>query len=304
MNYLENHYLSTDGLSLYYRQYGHGDQVIICLPGLTRNSKDFHDLATHLASSYRVICLDLRGRGRSDHDPKWRHYHPGTYVQDTWKLMDKLEINKFIVIGTSLGGLMAMIMSAQQPQRLKAIIMNDIGPEIDPSGYARILSYVGRKAKVETWQDAAAQCKLIYAQAAPDMPEAFWNNFARNTYRLNDAGEPVPDMDINIGHAIRKSVIPARILTKLRKMGLIKSFGGVLIDPWDSFQTVVMPCLVLRGEISDILSADILERMAAIKPDMVSAVIPNRGHAPMLNEPESIAAIDTFLDGLPNGKPA
>ena len=298
MNFTEHRYTSKDGLSLYYREYGQGDDVIICLPGLTRNSKDFHDLATRLSGKYRVLCLDLRGRGQSDHDPKWRHYHPGTYVRDTWKLLDELGINQFIIIGTSLGGLMAMIMSSQQAERIKAVVMNDIGPEIDPVGYARILSYAGIKAHVNNWHDAAARCKLISEQAALGMPKEFWDKFARNTYRENNDGIPELDMDANIGEAIRKGEKTVRLLTKIRKTGILKRVAGVFIDPWDSFRTMTMPTLVLRGNISDILSDDIVERMEAVKPDMQRALIPNRGHAPLLDEPESLAAIDSFLANL------
>jgi pimeloyl-ACP methyl ester carboxylesterase len=298
MNYSENRYSSKDGLSLYYREYGSGKNVIICLPGLTRNSKDFHDLASRLALGFRVLCLDFRGRGQSDHDPNWHHYHPGTYARDTWKLLDELAIEQFIVIGTSLGGLVAMIMSAQQGSRIKAIVMNDIGPEANPVGITRILKNAGIKAEINNWQDAVARCKFMGAQAAPNMPEEFWQKFARRTYRLNNNGIPEPDMDRNIGVAIRKGVKLSNILAKIRKTGLLKRFGGVFIDPWDSFQTVNMPCLVLRGGISDVLSEEIVMRMRVTKPDLKSTVIPNRGHAPLLDEPESLTAIDDFLKNL------
>lgn len=298
MNYSEHRYPSKDGLSLYYREYGSSDKVIICLPGLTRNSKDFHDLATRLATDYRVLCLDFRGRGQSEHDPKWRHYHPGTYARDTWKLMDELSIEQFVVIGTSLGGLVAMIMSAQQGSRIKAIVMNDIGPEVNPVGITRILKNAGVKAEINNWQDAETRGKFMGAHAAPNMPEEFWQQFARRTYRLNSNGIPELDMDPNIGVAIRKGVSLSNFLVKIRKTGLLKRIGGVFIDPWDSFRTVNMPCLVLRGDISDVLSEEIVQRMQAAKPDLKSAVIPNRGHTPLLDEPESLSAIDSFLNGL------
>lgn len=285
-------------MSLYYREYGSGDNVIICLPGLTRNSKDFHDLATRLAPNYRVLCLDLRGRGQSEHDPKWRRYHPGTYARDVWTLVDELVIRKFIIIGTSLGGMIAMVMSSQQVERIKAVVMNDIGPEIDPLGYTRILSYAGIKVEINNWQDAGERCKLISGHAAPDMPDEFWAQFSRNTYRENSDGVPELDMDPNIGEAIRKGVKPLRILAKIRKTGILKKFAGMFIDPWDSFRTMSMPTLVLHGELSDILSDDILDRMTAVKPDLQRALIPRRGHAPMLDEPESLAAIDGFLASL------
>jgi len=298
MNYSEHRYKSKDGLSLYYREYGSSDKVIICLPGLTRNSKDFHDLATRLATDYRVLCLDFRGRGQSEHDPKWRHYHPGTYARDTWKLMDELSIKQFVVIGTSLGGLVAMIMSAQQGSRIKAIVMNDIGPEVNPLGIKRILKSAGIKSQVNSWQDAVERCKFMGRYAAPNMPDEFWQQFARRTYRLNNDGIPELDMDLNIGVAIRKGVKLTNILVKIRKTGILKSIGGVFIDSWDSFRTVSMPCLVLRGELSDFLSEEIVNRMLKAKPDLEHAVIPNRGHAPVLDEPESLAAIDSFLKNL------
>ena len=298
MNYSEHRYPSKDGLSLYYREYGSSDKVIICLPGLTRNSKDFHDLATRLATDYRVICLDFRGRGQSEHDPKWRHYHPGTYARDTWKLMDEFSIEKFVVIGTSLGGLVAMIMSAQQGSRIKAIVMNDIGPEVNPVGITRILRNAGVKAEINNWQDAETRGKFMGAHAAPNMPEEFWQQFARRTYRLNSNVIPELDMDPNIGVAIRKGVSLSNFLVKIRKTGLLKRIGGVFIDPWDSFRTVYMPCLVLRGDISDVLSEEIVQRMQAAKPDLKSAVIPNRGHTPLLDELESLTAIDSFLNAL------
>ncbi len=298
MNYSEHHFSSQDGLSLYYREYGSGGKVIICLPGLTRNSKDFHDLASRLALDYRVLCLDFRGRGQSEHDPKWRHYHPGTYARDTWKLLDELAIEKFIVIGTSLGGLVAMIMSAQQGARIKAIVMNDIGPEVNPVGITRILKNAGVQAEINNWQDAADRCKFMGGHAVPNMPDEFWQKFARKSYRLNNNGIPVLDLDPNVGLAVRKGVKPANILAKLRKLGILKRIGGAFIDPWDSFKTVSMPCLVLRGELSDVLSEDIVKRMLAVKPDLKWAVIPNRGHAPLLDEPETVTAIDSFLKNL------
>jgi pimeloyl-ACP methyl ester carboxylesterase len=191
-----------------------------------------------------------------------------------------------------------MVMSSQQAARIKAVVMNDIGPEIDPVGYTRILGYAGIKADINNWQDAAERSKLLSGQAAPDMPDDFWQEFARKTYRENSEGIPELDMDPNIGEAIRKGVKPARILAKIRKTGILKKFAGMFIDPWDSFRTMSMPTLVLRGEISDILSDDILNHMVAVKPDLQRALIPNRGHAPMLDEPESLAAIDGFLDSL------
>lgn len=298
MSFTEHHYLSHDGLSLYYRSYGSGTNAVVCLPGLTRNSKDFHELATHLASRYRVVCLDLRGRGQSDRDRKWRHYHPRTYVRDTWTLIDQLGLAGCITIGTSLGGLLAMIMAAQRPEWFKAIVLNDIGPEINPVGYARILSSVGRQREVKSWQEAAEQCRQTYKLALPDMPPEFWRAFVHRSYREAADGRLELDMDPNIGEAVRKSVKTVRLMARLRKLGILRRVGGVFIDPWDSFRVLNVPCLVLRGEISDILSEEIVDRMVAIKPDLVRVTIPNRGHSPFIGELASLTAIDEFLQPL------
>jgi len=281
MDFTEHHYQSDDQLSLYYRSYGSGKDVVVCLPGLTRNSKDFHQLATHLALRYRVLCLDLRGRGQSDRDHNWHHYNPATYARDTWKLMDQLSITHFIIIGTSLGGLLAMIMAAQQPQRLKAIVLNDIGPEVDPVGYARILASAGLQPEVKNWKEAAQHCRQTYGPALPDMSMEFWNTYAHKSYREGAGGTPELDMDSNIGEAIRKD-------DSLRT-------EGVPSNHWDVFRAVSMPCLVLRGGLSDFLSEEIVERMAAVKPDLKHTTIPNRGHVPLLDEPASLTAIDAFL---------
>jgi pimeloyl-ACP methyl ester carboxylesterase len=299
MNYKEHRYNSHEGLSLYYREYGQGEQTIICLPGLTRNSKDFHEIASHLSSNYRVLCSDLRGRGQSDHDPKWKNYHPGTYVKDIWKLLDEMGISNIIILGTSLGGLMAMIMAEQRPEHVKAVIMNDIGPQIDPSGYKRILSYAGRQNVVTNWQEAAQQCSDTYALAIPDMPMSFWAEYARRNFAEDKNGMPVSESDPNIGEAIRNSVKFTTWLKCLRKWGILRKIDGVMIDPWDSFKTMSMPCLVIRGELSDILSEEIVDMMHSVKPDLQRATIPKRGHVPLLDEAESIHAIDSFLAGLP-----
>lgn len=282
MGFTEHFYPTKDGLSLYYRSYGTGSDVLVCLPGLTRNSKDFHEIATHLASRYHVLCPDLRGRGRSDRDPDWRNYHPATYISDTWRLLDLLDIDSFGLIGTSLGGLLSMIMASEQPQRVRSVVLNDVGPEADPSGYARILASFDEETGVNNWQEAARRCMQSYQSALPDMPAEFWQAFVYKNYREGPAGYPEPDFDPNIIEAIRQ--------------GDQSRIAGVRVDPWAAFAAMTMPGLVLRGALSDILSADIVERMRTVKPDLKSAVIPNRGHAPLLFEPDSLAAIDRFLE--------
>jgi len=203
VNFTEHRITSHDGLSLYYRSYGVSGQVVLCLPGLTRNCKDFHALATHLASwpgqPWRVICPDLRGRGQSGYDRHYRHYQPATYVRDTWRLLDQAGIDAVIVIGTSLGGLMAMIMASQQPERLRAVVLNDIGPELPPDALARIVQYAATGAAVSDWHTAAMQVKQVYEIAYPDMPESFWLDYVRLSYRENELGVPAPEVDPGAG---------------------------------------------------------------------------------------------------------
>ena len=305
MAFSEHRYTSEDGLSLYFRDYGRGDSgnTILCLPGLTRNSRDFHELALRLAHRYRVICADPRGRGMSDRDPDWRNYNIATYMPDLNRLMDVAGVNHAILLGTSMGGLMSMTLAYQQPERVKAIILNDIGPEADPAGVQRILRYVGRHAPVKSWDAAVDQLHNTYSAALPDRPREFWEDRVRLTYREGADGRPELDMDLKIGDAIRSSMKILPVLKMLRMLRVTREVRGVPIDAWDSFRAVEMPCLLMRGELSDILSEEIVERMQAIKPDLHVATIPGIGHSPYIEGPEMLGAIDTFLAGLDGAPP-
>ena len=205
MPFSEHYYTSDDGLSLYYRDYGSKDSrdTILCLPGLTRNSRDFHELALRLAQRYRVICADPRGRGMSDRDPDWRKYNIATYMPDVNRLMDVAGVTRAIFIGTSMGGLMSMTMAYQQPERVKAIILNDIGPEADAAGIKRILRYVGRHAPVESWDEAVAQLQGTYGVAAPDRPREFWEDRGRGS---------VPNILVTTG--IDRTTVTSSLLTR------------------------------------------------------------------------------------------
>lgn len=273
---------SADGLKLFYRDYAPsagGGVPVLCLPGLTRNSRDFNELAEHLAGHRRVICPDLRGRGHSQHDPEWRNYQPLTYVDDTWRLLDTLGLEHVVVIGTSLGGLMAMIMAAQQPQRVTGVVLNDVGPEIAPEGLARIRAYTGKLPAVRSWEDAVAQVRQIYGAALPGLDDARWLAYAHQGFRENAEGIPQLDYDPAIGRAIEE-------------------VSGEPPDPWPLFRALTMPTLALRGEFSDILAPATLERMQQEKPGLQAVIVANRGHVPLLDEPESLAAIDDFLASL------
>ena len=274
-----NFYTSDDGLQLHYRDIGNdnGEFAILCLPGLTRNSRDFDEFATRLAPNNRVICIDLRGRGLSEYDENWQNYHPLTYAKDVWTLLDNLSIEKVVIMGTSLGGLIAMVMSFQNNKRIAGVILNDIGPEIDPEGLERIKKYAGLLPPVKTWAEAANQTKQVYGPWLKGINDNQWIKLAKRAYKENNHNEPVLDVDVNINKAI-------------------KQVGPQKGDPWQYFDSLKnTESLALRGELSDILTKDIVTKMHNENPNLVSAIIPDRGHVPLLNEEICLSAVDQFL---------
>lgn len=287
MHDTEDFYFSSgDGLRLYCRVFeptvGSGTAVL-CLPGLTRNSRDFAALAAHLQQrGHRVLTPDLRGRGRSAYDPDWRHYQPATYADDLWALLAAQNLNRCAIIGTSLGALLAMLMAAQRPAMIEGIVLNDAGPEIERAGLERIMRYTGRDQPVDSWEHAAAQAEATYGAALPGLGPAQWLDYARRGWRENAEGKPEPDMDPNIGAALRANS------------------DAAAPDLWPLYaQLRALPILAIRGALSDILSAATLARMAREKPDLHQLTVPHRGHAPLLDEPECLRAIDDFLAMLP-----
>lgn len=281
-DFTECFYDSDDGLKLFYRDYNYSADdapAVICLPGLTRNSSDFNFIASHIATSRRVLAPDFRGRGRSEYDPVMENYVPATYAQDMITLIDKLALDRVICLGTSLGGLVSMLLASMIPDRITQVILNDVGAEIDPAGLARISSYAGQQGPVSSWQEAVEQAKVVSGIAFPGRSKKWWMTFAKNIYSENESGVPVLAHDPLIGVAL------------LRLPGAPEPNAGWLL--FDNIKKV--PTLLIRGAISDILSADIADDMKAVKPDLILSEIPGVGHAPTLEEPEAVVAIDGFL---------
>jgi pimeloyl-ACP methyl ester carboxylesterase len=278
----EEHYVeATDGVRLYCREYPNTSArlPVLCLPGLTRNSRDFSSLAARISETRRVLCPDLRGRGKSGYDPDWRNYHPGRYAEDLWHLFDELDVAETVVIGTSLGGWMAMLLNHQQPGRIAAAVMNDIGPEADPTGIARVTATAGRLDVVSTLADAIEQAKSVYTVAFPDWDEQQWRSYTESTYRQLEDGRFDLNFDREIGHAAREGV------------------SGLDVDPWAMFDALAdVPTLLIHGVLSDILTEPIITRMRERKPDLRVASVRGRGHAPLLDEQEAVDAIATFLE--------
>lgn len=278
-------YTGPDGLRLYARDYpGPADSEllpVLCMHGLTRSSRDFEWIAEHLAKTRRVISVDQRGRGRSAYDPVAENYTPAVYVGDMFKLLDELAIPRLIVIGTSMGGLMSMIMANMQPERFAGIVMNDIGPELDPAGLARIKGYVGQGHEIRTWDDAVAQTRAINEVAFPNYSDDEWLRFTRGLYREVDG---VPELAYD--PAIAQAMLDA-------------DSDAVPPDLWPLFEGMAsIPMLLIRGAISDLLAMDCVDRMQAIAPAMLLTQVPDRGHAPMLDEPVAVEAIEKFLAAL------
>lgn len=278
--YEDVHFPSADGrLELYARDYPGDGPAILMMHGLTRNSADFEDLARAFAGRYRVLVPDQRGRGRSQYDPDPANYLPATYCTDMLALIDQLKLDRPILIGTSMGGLMAMIMATLRPSGFRGLVLNDIGPAVEQAGLDRIASYVGGVAPIETWADAAAYCRRTNGYAFPEYHDEQWLAFARRLFRENGDGQPELAYDPAIAAGL-SSADPSAVPPDLWPM-------------WQGLATV--PVLAIRGALSDILSAQTLDRMAQTHPLMQAVTVSGVGHAPMLDEPEALAAIRQFV---------
>ncbi len=276
--YRARRYSSQDGLSLYFRDYG--DLLsprlpLLCLPGLTRNSADFARIGRRYAGERRILCPDYRGRGRSDYDRNWRNYEPRVYMDDIAQLLAVTGCQRVVVLGTSLGGLLGMALAVLKPTSLAALVLNDIGPELDGAGMDQILRYIAIDRPQSDWAAAANMLR----ETLPTLSlatEAEWLDFARGTFREGPDRLLHFDWDIRIVRALRAA--------------------GPIPDLWPLFRALRrVPALALRGERSNILSAATLARMAEAKPDLACVTVPRSGHAPTLAEPQSLAALDDFL---------
>lgn len=281
--YEDRYFTNRDGLRLHYRDYpGSEDRLpLLCLPGLTRNARDFAELAERLSPRFRVIALDFRGRAESDYDPIPGRYLPPTYVYDVIELLDGLALAQAVFIGTSLGGLVTMLMAVMAPQRIAASIINDIGPDVNPGGVERIRTYVGKDVRFASWDEAADAISRNYGSSFDRYTHQDFVRMAkRNCREENRQIRFDYDMAIaepfNTGNAVPQ------------------------VDMWPLFTALAQkPLLVVRGERSDLLTAETAAKMQAAAPHVKLAVVEGVGHAPELNEPEAVAAIDEFLDSLP-----
>lgn len=280
---------SHDGLTLHAAEYkptvAPPGLPIVCVPGLTRNCRDFSDFAPWAANlGHRVLAVSLRGRGLSDRDTKPRRYRPSTYARDMVNLLDAAGINRAVFVGTSLGGLVTMEVANRASDRVAAAVLNDIGPTVEKAGLTRIASYAGSAAPVTDWRSAADYCRHINGAAFPDFKEADWQRLARWTFREGADGRPATDYD----RAIFRPA-PAWALPVMEWL------------LWRRFRKLAKgrPVLAIRGGLSDILSSTTLAAMQGTSPNVHTVEVPRVGHAPTLSEPAACEAIKAFLTNLP-----
>lgn len=273
-------FLARDGRRLAFEDSEGAGPVVLCLGGLTRNSRDFDDLAAHLAPRYRVVRLDSRGRGRSEHAVDFlSEYSIPTEAGDVLALLDHLELPQVAMVGTSRGGILSMAIAGGQPERVSAVVLNDVGAHLEGRGLLRILATLGVAPTAATFEEAAVDLQHRHAHDFPGVPLEQWLQHARQIYN-DDGGRPVLSYDPKLRLAVSTAI----------------DTGEPSVTLWPLFNALLeKPVLVIRGDHSDILTGETLREMEAVHPGLASLTLADRGHAPFLNEPEALTAIDAFL---------
>jgi pimeloyl-ACP methyl ester carboxylesterase len=282
-NWTDIHYTSRDGLRLYARHYaveGSARRPVVCLAGLTRNCRDFHELASALAapneSGRDVYALDSRGRGRSQNDPDWKNYSILVELNDVLDFMTMKGLDRAAVIGTSRGGLIAMLMAVLRPNAMGAAVLNDIGPVLEREGLSRIVAYVGRVPLPANWREATELVTEMNRRQFTAVSPQQWEEFARAVFN-DDNGLPAPSYDPELAKAI-------------------SMMDGPMPELWPQFAALThVPLLAIRGENSDILSQKSFAEMRARHPRLTAVTVRGQGHAPLLMDAPTIGAIADFL---------
>ena len=284
--YTDGYWWSNDGLRLHYRDYPRRDYLgrddrppILCIPGLTRNARDFEDVAARLSPDWRLICVDLRGRGESAYAKDSMSYAPLTYLQDLEALITALTLTRFVAFGTSLGGIMTMLLAATGPGRIAGALINDIGPDIETSGLDRIRSVVGKSQSFPTWVHASRWISEVQGHVFPNYGLTDWLAMAKRTCRLTAQGRVAPDYDMRIADPMK---LPAEA-----------------VDLWPAYRALGdVAVTILRGSLSDILTDATAKRMVKELPKARLVTVKKIGHAPALDELESVKAIDALLASI------
>jgi pimeloyl-ACP methyl ester carboxylesterase len=277
---------APDSLKLHVRSYGprSADGVpVVCLPGLARTAADFETLATALASDgdhpRRVVALDYRGRGLSDYDRNPENYSFQVELADVLAVTTALDYLPAIFIGTSRGGILAMLLAAVRPTAIAGVVLNDIGPVIEPKGLMRIKGYVGKMPQPRSFEDGAEILRRLFDAQFPKLTATDWLKAAQRAYK-EDKGRLVPTYDVNLAKTM-EGVDLERPLPPL----------------WKEFDALRNhPVMVIRGANSDILSAATVEAMGAHHPGLDTLEVADQGHAPLLMENDVIARIRAFVE--------
>ena len=278
--YSEGEWTSADGLTLRYRDYAGRDDrpPVLCIPGLTRNCRDFEPVAERFAGDWRVIAIDLRGRGQSDYARDAASYMPLQYVADVAALLDQAGLERVVAIGTSLGGVVTMLLAMTAPERIAAAVLNDIGPEVEATGLARIRDYVGQGRSYPTWMHAARGLKEQGGVAYPDFAISDWLRLAKRLMVVGPGGRIAFDYDMKIAEPFNRAE------------------GTAPVDMWPAFRALAdRPVLAVRGALSDIISAATLKRMGRELKGLQAVTVPRVGHAPTLEEPAAQQGIAALL---------
>ena len=269
-------FTTSDGLKIYYEDAGEG-LPILCLPGLTRTTSDFDDVTPHLAGN-RLIKMDYRGRGQSEFDPNWQNYNLQIEGRDVMELLAHLGLAKVAILGTSRGGLIGMGLSAVAKDHLLGVALNDVGPELDPKGLEFIMVYLGRNPASKTHAEAAAALAHLFAADFTDVPAERWLREAQKNYV-----ETADGLQITYDPKLRDAV----------ELAASQPFP----DLWPFFDAMAgLPIACIRGANSGLFSQETLEKMQSRRPDMVTGVVPGRGHVPFLDEPEAVKALQAWVE--------
>ena len=275
----EGEWESEDGLRLHYRDYpgGEGKPPLLCLHGLTRNARDFEALAERFAGEWRLIVPEMRGRGHSEYARDAVSYSQMTYVADVVRLLEQLLCGPVVVVGTSMGGLMAMLMAVTKAWPLAGVVLNDIGPELAPAGLARILELVGQGGSFETWMHAARHLREQGRKVHPDYEISDWLAFAKRVMVVGGSGRIVFDYDMRIAEPFNAG-------------------NGAVPDMWPAFRSLAgIPALLLRGAASDLLSVATAKKMKAALPELRVVTVPRVGHPPTFAEREAQVVVARLL---------
>ena len=284
-DYASHFVAAQDGLKLHVRAYGPGggkNLPVVCLPGLARTSADFHELALALSNDAstprRVIALDYRGRGRSDYDRDPANYNLAVELNDVLTVLTALGIGPAVFVGTSRGGILTMLLASASPAALAGAVLNDIGPVLELQGLSRIKSYVGKMPPPTSYEDAVAILRRLFGAQFPKLTPEDWAAYARRSFEERN-GKLVPSYDPLLAKTL-EGIDPERPPAPL----------------WNAFDALAaVPVMVIRGALSDLLSAETVAAMRQRRADLEVMEVPDQGHAPLLTDAASIRRVAGFV---------